>query len=54
MSRDASNESAIGRELRVPRLVNAVFSQLLRLELPFIERRYRLPMGTSLLAIARS
>ena len=30
------------------------FSQLLRLELPFIKRRYRLPMGTSLLAIARS
>jgi len=54
MFRDASNESAIGRELRVPRLVNAVFSQLLRLELPFIKRRYRLPVGTSLLAIARS
>ena len=47
-------ESVLERELRVPRLVNAVFRQLLRLELPFIRRRCRLPVGTSLLAIARA
>jgi SAM-dependent methyltransferase len=50
----STRDSAIERELRVPRLVNAVCGQLLRLEVPFIKRRYRLPVGTSLLAIARS
>jgi SAM-dependent methyltransferase len=50
----SAGKSAIDRELAVPRLVNAVFRQLLRLEPPFVKRRYRLPVGTSLLAIARS
>jgi SAM-dependent methyltransferase len=52
--RPAIAESAISRELRVPHIVNALFGRLLRLELPFIRRRYHLPVGTSLLAIART
>jgi trans-aconitate methyltransferase len=53
--RPATEEcAAISRELRVPHVVNTLFERLLRLELPFIRRRCHLPVGTSLLAIART
>jgi SAM-dependent methyltransferase len=51
--RTAPRQSAIERELHLPRVVNNVFRQLLRLEIPAVKRRYRLPFGTSILAIAR-
>jgi SAM-dependent methyltransferase len=44
--------SAIERELRVSPAINKLLGQLLRLETPVIRRRYRLPLGASLLAIA--
>jgi SAM-dependent methyltransferase len=50
----APRQSAIERELHVPRVVNSVFRHMLRLEVPAIRRRYRLPFGTSILAIAGS
>jgi SAM-dependent methyltransferase len=49
----APRQRAIERELHLPRVVNRVFRELLRLELPAVKRRYRLPFGTSILAIAR-
>jgi SAM-dependent methyltransferase len=52
--RPATPEFVVSRELRVPHIVNTLFERLLRLELPFIRRRYHLPVGTSLLAIART
>jgi SAM-dependent methyltransferase len=48
----APRRSAIGSELHLPRLVNSMFRELLRLETPIVERRRRLPFGTSILAIA--
>jgi SAM-dependent methyltransferase len=47
-------ESAIDREMRVPPIINTVFRELLRLEVPLIRRRRSLWWGTSILAIARS
>ena len=47
-------DPALARELSVPFAVNALFAQLLRLEAPVVKRRYRLPLGSSLLAIARA
>jgi trans-aconitate methyltransferase len=52
--RRSGREPAIARELRVPFAVNALLARLLRLEAPAIRRRYRLPLGSSLLAIART
>lgn len=40
------------RELRVVPIVNSLLTRLLELEVPLIARRRRLPLGTSLLAIA--
>jgi hypothetical protein len=51
--RTAPRQRAIQRELHLPRVVNRVFRELLRLEIPAVKRRYRLPFGTSILAIAR-
>jgi len=54
MSSDRSARApAIERELRVPHVINAVLRQMLRVETPAVRRRYRLPFGASLLAIAR-
>lgn len=51
--RSEVGEPAIARELRVSRTLNKILAQLLRLETPAIRRRYHLPLGASLLAIAR-
>jgi len=42
----------VARELRVTPLTNAVLHRLLKWEAGWIARRWRLPLGTSLLAIA--
>jgi SAM-dependent methyltransferase len=39
-------------DIKVVPLLNGILSFLLRLELPFLGRRWRLPLGTSLLAVA--
>jgi SAM-dependent methyltransferase len=48
----SSRAPAIERELCVPHVINTVLRQLLRVETPAVRRRYRLPFGASLLAIA--
>jgi SAM-dependent methyltransferase len=51
-NRDRTNELA-RRELRVTPLANDLLDFLLGLEVPFIARHRRIPMGTALLAVAR-
>jgi SAM-dependent methyltransferase len=41
------------RELRVVPVVNGLLTRLLECEVPLLSRRWNLPLGTSLLAIAR-
>jgi len=50
---DTSSEAMVSAELSVSPLVNALFSRLLAAEMPLHRRRLGVPMGTSLLAIAR-
>ena len=40
------------RELRVVPVVDGLLTRLLEIEVPLIARRWRLPLGTSLLGIA--
>jgi hypothetical protein len=41
------------KEFRINPLVNAVMNVLIGAERPLLARRWRLPMGTSLVAVAR-
>jgi SAM-dependent methyltransferase len=50
---ETTNSSLVQRGLRVVPVINTLLLWLLRLENHFIARRWSLPIGTSLLAIAR-
>jgi SAM-dependent methyltransferase len=52
VQKPATTSTQMKNELHVPRLLNRILEMLLRPEGWWIERRYRLPVGTSLLALA--
>jgi len=48
------SKSAVLNDLTVRPVINEIFAFLLRQEAPFLRRRVQLPIGTSLLAVARA
>ena len=48
------SKSAVMNDLTVRPVINDIIAFMLRQEAPMLHRRVRLPMGTSLLAVARA